>query len=57
MIVTAEDGQIILLGCNTERLEEQGRITALRGKTWNHPIVAGDRLFVRNGREAVCYEL
>jgi hypothetical protein len=29
----------------------------LNGKTWNHPIVVGDRLFVRNGTEAACYEL
>jgi outer membrane protein assembly factor BamB len=57
MIVTTETGQVVLLRCNAEKLEEQGRIDAVDGKTWNHPIVAEDRLFVRNAREAVCYEL
>ena len=30
---------------------------AIEGKTWNHPVVAHGKLFVRNGEEAACYEL
>jgi outer membrane protein assembly factor BamB len=57
MIVTTEAGQLVLLRCNVDKLEEQGRIDALSDKTWNHPIVVDSRLFIRNGCEAVCYEL
>ena len=27
------------------------------GKTWNHPVVAHGKLFVRNGEEMACYQL
>lgn len=27
------------------------------GKTWNHPVIARGKLFVRNAEEAVCYAL
>jgi len=40
-----------------EKHEEIGRIEALHGKTWKHPAVVGDRLYVRNADEVVCYEL
>jgi outer membrane protein assembly factor BamB len=57
MIVTTESGQLVLLNCNAEKLEEQGRVDAVSGKTWNHPVLVGNRLFVRNASEAVCYGL
>jgi outer membrane protein assembly factor BamB len=57
MIVTSEDGQAILLRCNADRNEELGRVHAVEGKTWNHPAVAGDRLYVRSDGEMVCLQL
>jgi len=33
------------------------RFRALDGKTWNHPTVVGDRLYLRNGTEMACYRL
>jgi hypothetical protein len=29
----------------------------MEGKTWNHPVVVGDRLYIRNAEEAICYQL
>ena len=30
---------------------------AIEGKTWNHPALVANRLYVRNGEEIACYEL
>jgi hypothetical protein len=37
--------------------KELGRFKAIEGKTWNHPVVARGKLFVRNDEEAACYQL
>jgi hypothetical protein len=57
IIVTSERGELVLLRANPERHEELAKLTPLQGKTWNHPVVFGDRLVIRNAEEAICYEL
>ena len=57
LFVIAEDGKGMLLTANPERHEELLRFKALSGKTWNHPAVVGNRLYVRNAEEMACYEL
>lgn len=57
MIVSSEDGQAILLRCNPQKNEELGRVQAITGKTWNHPAIAGDRLYVRSDAEMACLQL
>ncbi|MBL8890577.1 MAG: PQQ-like beta-propeller repeat protein [Planctomycetaceae bacterium] len=57
LVITEESGELILLEANPEEHIELGRIQALEGKTWNHPVVVGQRLYLRNAAEAVCYEL
>jgi hypothetical protein len=32
-----------------------GRLQALEGKTWNHPVVRGNRVYLRNAQEMACY--
>ena len=29
----------------------------MTGKTWNHPVLVGDRLLARNAQEMVAYRL
>jgi outer membrane protein assembly factor BamB len=57
IIVVSEKGELVLLRANPEKLEELAKIPAMNGKTWNHPVVVGDRLYLRNSEEAVCYQL
>ena len=57
ILVMAENGDVILLEANAEQHVELTRFTALDGKTWNPPALAGEYLLVRNHREAACYKL
>jgi outer membrane protein assembly factor BamB len=57
VIVQNESGPVHLCVAKPEGFQEIGRINALSSKTWNHPVLAGHYLLVRNDREAVCYEL
>jgi outer membrane protein assembly factor BamB len=57
VIVLAEDGDLALVRATPERHEEVGRWPAISGKTWNHPIVVGGRLLVRNLREMAAFDV
>ncbi|HEY1376339.1 MAG TPA: PQQ-binding-like beta-propeller repeat protein [Gemmataceae bacterium] len=57
LVVVTEKGEVALVEANPERRTELARVQAVEGKTWNHPVVAHGKLYVRNGEEAVCYEL
>jgi outer membrane protein assembly factor BamB len=57
MIVISESGELVLIEADSRKLVERGRLKALAGKTWNHPVIAGNKLLVRNAEEMACYEL
>jgi outer membrane protein assembly factor BamB len=57
LLVQAESGEVALVDAGPEGHNERARFQAIEGKTWNHPVVAHGRLFVRNSQEAACYEL
>jgi outer membrane protein assembly factor BamB len=57
LLVISERGELVLLRTNPERREEVARHPVLTGKTWNHPVLVGNRVYVRNGEEAACFEL
>ncbi|HYF36509.1 MAG TPA: PQQ-binding-like beta-propeller repeat protein, partial [Prosthecobacter sp.] len=57
VIVQSEPGDVVLCEATAAGYKELGRIPALNSKTWNHPVLAGRYLLVRNDQEAVCYEL
>ncbi len=57
LLILGEQGELVLLETNPKKHTVVAKIQALEGKTWNHPVIAGTRLFVRNGQEAACYDL
>ena len=57
LLVLSEKGNAVLLKASPEAFEEIAEFPVLEGKTWNHPVVIGDRLYVRNSQEAACYQL
>lgn len=57
LLVTTEAGEVTLVAASPKKFEEQARIKAVEGTTWNHPVVAHGKLLVRNGTEAVCFDV
>lgn len=57
LLVITEFGEIVLVDANPEDHIELAKFQAIEGKTWNHPVLVGDRLYVRNASEAACFEL
>jgi hypothetical protein len=57
LVVISEKGEAVLVAADPEARKELGRFQAVEGKTWNHPVIAHGRLYVRNAREVACYQL
>ena len=57
LLIVTEKGDLVLAKVNPDKLEEITRISSVKGITWNHPVIADGKLFVRNAEEMVCYEL
>jgi outer membrane protein assembly factor BamB len=60
LLVLSETGEAALVKTDPEALDDErevGKFQALEGKTWNHPVVAHGRLYVRNGEWAACFQL
>ena len=57
LLIAAEQGQVVLVLADPNRYSEVASFKALEGKTWNHPVLVGDRLYLRNAQEAAAYKL
>ncbi len=57
LLVVSEGGEVVLVAADPGEHRELGRFQAIRGKTWNHPVIAHGRLYVRNAEEIAAYEL
>jgi outer membrane protein assembly factor BamB len=57
LIVQDESGPLALINPSPETRQELGVVEALSKRTWNHPVIANGRLFVRNACEMVCYQV
>jgi outer membrane protein assembly factor BamB len=57
IIVLTEDGEVVLVKADPARHQELAKFEAIRGKTWNHPVITGGILLVRNIREMAAFDI
>ena len=57
LLVLTEKGELRLVKAQPDEFVIESQFQAIEGKTWNHPVIAHGRLYVRNSQEMACFEL
>lgn len=57
LVVLTEQGEVVLVKADPSSHQEIARFSAIDGKTWNHPAIAGGILFVRNTAEMAAFRI
>ena len=57
LLVLTEMGELALVKAIPDQFSEIARVPAIKGKTWNHPVLVNDIVLVRNGEEMAAFRL
>jgi outer membrane protein assembly factor BamB len=57
LLVVSEEGDLALVSATPAEFKELAKVPAIDGKTWNHPVLVGDTLLVRNGEVMAALKL
>lgn len=57
LLISTEKGELALVKASPDAHAEIGKVKVIDGKTWNHPIMSRNRVYLRNGQEIACVGL
>jgi hypothetical protein len=57
LLVVSERGEVAMVAATPDEFRELARFPAIKGKTWNHPVLVGDILLARNDQEMAAFRL